>query len=149
MVKLQCSHTSIIAAFLTTRALVCQRLLSDDFPAPADGLDQIAATIPRMSVALPPVSSLLQPAALPTELPGNVVQLKRTHCSISDEDEGEGFLWKNERKIACLHVEVFGFVFVGRGVSIACCDGCVVLRPGQIEISTVAHGISSLDECLR
>src|SRR5512138_3110766 len=51
---------------------------------------------PRMSVALPPVSSLLQPAALPTELPGNVVQLKRTHSSISDEDEGEGFLWEDQ-----------------------------------------------------
>ena len=40
----------------------------------------------------------LQPAALPTELPGNVVQFKRTHCSISDEDQGERFYESNKER---------------------------------------------------
>jgi hypothetical protein len=45
MVKLQCFHTAVVPASLATRALVNQGLLSNDFPAPADGINQIAATI--------------------------------------------------------------------------------------------------------
>jgi hypothetical protein len=37
------------------------------------------------------VSSLLQPAALPTELPGNVVQFKRWHSSIVTAHDIEHF----------------------------------------------------------
>ena len=47
---------------------------------------------PRRNVALPPVPSLLQPAALPTELPGNVVQLKRRHFNTDRLDDIEQFL---------------------------------------------------------
>jgi hypothetical protein len=48
-----------------------------------------------------------------------------------------------------LHVEVLCFVLIRGRVSPACRDGCVVLRPGQIKISTVAHSVGSLDKRLR
>ena len=47
---------------------------------------------------------LLQPAALPTELPGNGIQLKRVHCSTIDGAQGERFLATEERAgSACVY----------------------------------------------
>jgi hypothetical protein len=39
---------------------------------------------------------LLQPAALPTELPGNGIQLKRSHCSINHGNQGDRFCERNK-----------------------------------------------------
>ncbi len=75
MMKLQRFHTMIISAAFTTSPLVFKRFSTNLFSTLVDCVDEILAAI-TIGTSLCHVPSLLQPAALPTELPGNMVQSK-------------------------------------------------------------------------
>lgn len=111
MVKLQRFHTTIISAAFTTSPFILKRLSANVFPTLVDRIDQILAAI-MIGTSLCHMPSLLQPAALPTELPGNMVQSVGTHSSTRSGDEIETFWRKNREGVSGLDVKVFCFIVV-------------------------------------
>jgi hypothetical protein len=61
-------------------------------PPSSDGIDEIVATIGVCAALRYESPTFLQPAALPTELPGNLVEPKRAHSSINWWGGSEHFL---------------------------------------------------------
>jgi hypothetical protein len=73
VVELQRVDTPTVTTHLTPTALFRERL-SAHFASPAlDGLDQVQASISVRPIIRHPFTPLLQPLALPVELPGNEV----------------------------------------------------------------------------
>jgi hypothetical protein len=64
----------------------------------SDGVDEIVAAIGICAALRHESPTFLQPAALPTELPGNLVQPKRGHSNMNWWGGGEPFLQRDGQR---------------------------------------------------
>ena len=83
MMELQRFHTSIVTTSLTSPTFIGYGFEANYLSPFADGIDEIVTTIGVCATLGHESPIFLQPAALPTELPGNLDQLKRRYSSIN------------------------------------------------------------------
>jgi hypothetical protein len=92
MMKLQRFRTPIVTTSLAAPTFIGYGSVANHLSPFADGSDEIVATIGVCAALSHESPTFLQPAALPTELPGNLVQPKRAHSSMNWWGGSEPFL---------------------------------------------------------